>query len=261
MSDKDGKPNSRGEGKFTPFDIWEKGGLTEHLGGINASKRLLDACSLTKGRQILDIGCGTGYTACYLAENYQAKVIALDINQTSITEARKRVSRQRLNGQVKFIRADAHLLPFADAVFDLVVIESVLAFCDAAAVIGKIYLVLKPDSTLGFNELTFLKPPPARLASLLTGTFGIHAYKQGEWGSILRNAGYVNITSTVRKINLWDQLISHMKADGLKNYLAAIAAGVSDRSIRGIFFKKEMLAVAFDFLPYIGYGIYTGKKT
>ncbi len=153
MSEKDDELKGLGEGKFSPFDIWEKGGLTEHLGGINASKRLLASCSLTKNRHILDIGCGTGYTACYLAENYQVKVIALDINQRSITEARKRVSKQNTNGQVQFLRADAHMPPFVGAVFDLVVIESALAFCDAASVIGKIYFVLKPDSTLGLMSL------------------------------------------------------------------------------------------------------------
>ena len=63
---KNDQPNYQGEGKFTPFDIWEKGGLTEHLGGIYATRRLLTRCHLTAGQQILDVGCGTGFTACYL---------------------------------------------------------------------------------------------------------------------------------------------------------------------------------------------------
>ncbi len=76
----------------------------------------------------------------------------------------------------------------------------------------------------------------------------------------MRDAGFVNITSSVRKINLWEQLTSHMKADGLGKYITAIATGISDKSIREVFFNKEMLSAAIDFLPYIGYGIYTGKK-
>ena len=94
---KNDQPNYEGEGKFTPFDIWEKGGLTEHLGGVNATRRLLARCRLSAGQQILDVGCGTGFTACYLAKNYQVQVIALDINPRSITEARKRVSKQSAN--------------------------------------------------------------------------------------------------------------------------------------------------------------------
>ncbi len=257
---KNDQPNNQGEDKFTPFDIWEKGGLTEHLGGIFATRRLLARCRPTAGQQILDIGCGTGFTACYLAKNYQVQVIALDINQRSITGARKRVSKQSANRQVRIVRADAHRPPFSDAIFDTVIIESVLVFCDAATAIAEIRRVLKPDSVVGMNEFTFLQSPPARLVSLLTGTFGIHAFHQGEWESILRKAGFVNVTSSAHKINLWEQLASHLKADGLKNYLAAIVTGVKDTSIRGTFFNKEMLAAARDFLPYVGYGIYTGNK-
>jgi len=257
---KNNQPICEGEGKFTPFDIWEKGGLTEHLGGIYATRRLLTRCHLTAGQQILDVGCGTGFTACYLAKNYQVQVIALDINPRSITEARKRVSKQNANRRVRIVRVDAHRSPFSDAIFDTVIIESVLVFCDAATVIAEIRRVLKPDSVLGVNEFTFLKLPPARLVSLLTGTLGIHTFQQCEWETPLRKAGFANVTSSVYKINLWEQLASHMEADGLKNYLAAIFTGVKDTSIRSTFFNKEMLAAARDFLPYVGYGIYTGKK-
>lgn len=257
---KNDQPNCQGAGKFTPFDIWEKGGLTEHLGGIYATRRLLTRCHLTAGQQILDVGCGTGFTACYLAKNYQIQVIALDINPRSITEAKKRVSTQSANRQVRIVRADAHRPPLSDAIFDTVIIESVLVFCDAATVIAEIRRIMKPDSVLGVNEFTFLKPPPARLVSLLTGALGIHTFQQDEWEAILRKAGFANVTSSVCKINLWEQLASHLEADGLKNYLAAIVTGVKDSSIRGTFFKKEMLSAARDFLPYVGYGIYTGKK-
>ncbi len=260
MIDNNDKTNSQKEDKFTPFDIWEKGGLTEHLGGIYATRRLLAGCSLTEGNQVLDIGCGTGYTACYLAKKYQARVLALDINQRNITEASKRVSKQNANEKVLFIQADAHRLPFFDTVFDAVIIESVLVFCDAAEVLSRIHRVIKPGSVLGINELTFLKPPPAKLVNLLTGTLGIHAFQQEEWESVLRKAGFADVISKVHKINLWQQLASHLQADGLKKYLASIAVGVSDKSIRRMFFRKEMLAAAFDFLPYVGYGIYTGKK-
>jgi len=76
---KNDQPDFEGVGKFTPFDIWEKGGLTEHLGGVYATRRLLNRCYLATGQQILDIGCGTVFTACYLARNHQVQVSALDI--------------------------------------------------------------------------------------------------------------------------------------------------------------------------------------
>ncbi len=247
-------------GKFSPFDIWEKGGLTEHLGGIHATRRLLAACRLAANQRVLDIGCGTGFTACSISKSYPVQVIAVDINTRSIKEARKRVAAHQLQGQVQIVRADAHRLPLADTRVDGAVIESVLVFCDAAVVLAEVRRVLKPEAMLGFNEFTFLKPPPARLSALLTGTMGIHACQQAEWERLLQQAGYDEVSSSVHKINLWEQLTSHLQADGLKNYLAAVVTGVKDNSIRGTFFTKEMLSATRDFLPFVGYGIYTGKK-
>ena len=257
---KNGQPDYEGADKFSPFDIWEKGGLTEHLGGIYATRRLLNRCHLATGQQILDVGCGTGFTACYLARDYQVQVSALDMNPRSTTEARKRVSKLSAKRQVRIIQADAHRLPFSDTVFDAVIVESVLVFCNVATVIAEMRRVMKPDAVLGINEFTFLKPPPARLVSLLTGTLGIHPFQQGEWEALLQKGGFVNATASVHKINMREQLGSHLAVDGLKNYLVALVTGLRDASIRGAFFTKEMLAAARDFLPYVGYGIYTGQK-
>jgi len=260
MPSSNGKLNSQRGDNFSPFDIWEKGGLTEHLGGINATRRLLAKCSLNEGMKVLNVGCGTGYTACTLGKDYGTQVVALDINQRSIAEAGKRVSKQGVNEKVLLIQADTHKLPFINDVFDAVIIESVLVFCNAAEVLTKIHRVMKQGSVIGINEFTFLKPPPARLVSLLTGTLGIYAFQQKEWETVLRKAGFLDVKTTIHKINLWDQLASHLQVDGLKKYLASIVIGVGDKSIRGMFFRKEMLAAAFDFLPYVGYGIYTGNK-
>lgn len=51
----------------TPFTIWETGGVTEHLGGVAATRRLLTSCRIARGQRVLDLGCGTGYTAALLA--------------------------------------------------------------------------------------------------------------------------------------------------------------------------------------------------
>jgi cyclopropane fatty-acyl-phospholipid synthase-like methyltransferase len=54
---------------FTTHDEWEKLGITNHIGGIQATRRLIELCGITPGQYILDVGCGTGSTACLLAKN------------------------------------------------------------------------------------------------------------------------------------------------------------------------------------------------
>jgi arsenite methyltransferase len=111
-----------------PSKIWETGGLTEHLGGLDATERLLQQCPLTAGLQVLDVGCGTGYTAVHLAESYGARVVALDLNPRSLAEARKRAAKDGSHEQIRVVQADAHELPFRSSTFDVAIVESVLVF-------------------------------------------------------------------------------------------------------------------------------------
>ena len=56
--------------KFKPADLWEKLGITEHVGGVYASRRLIKLYDINLGQYVLGIGCGTGYTACLLAKEH-----------------------------------------------------------------------------------------------------------------------------------------------------------------------------------------------
>ena len=243
-----------------PSSIWKQGGLTEHLGGVSATRRLLARFNLAPGQRILDLGCGTGWTACYLAQRHGAQVSALDLSPRSVAEARKRVSREGAEGQVGVVLADAHHLPFEADSFDAVIVESVLVFCDAIVAAQEAHRVLKPGGVLGANEFTFLKPPPAELTALLTGSLGIRAFQQEEWAAILTRAGFAQVASSVHRINMWEQMKSHMEADGVRRYLSGMRAGIRGASVRAAFFNRRMLAAARQFLPYVGYGLYTAMK-
>jgi cyclopropane fatty-acyl-phospholipid synthase-like methyltransferase len=73
-----------------PFDIWQTGDMTEHLGGVSATCRLLEFCRPLPGQRVLDIGCATGYTACTLARTYGAWVVALDGLAANLARTRRR---------------------------------------------------------------------------------------------------------------------------------------------------------------------------
>jgi ubiquinone/menaquinone biosynthesis C-methylase UbiE len=81
---------------------------------------------------ILDVGCGTGRLSARLASAYdQARVVGIDASTGMIQNAAA-VPRQS-----RFAAAMAERLPFADAVFDLVVVTlSVSHWGDRAAVRG-----------------------------------------------------------------------------------------------------------------------------
>jgi ubiquinone/menaquinone biosynthesis C-methylase UbiE len=244
---------------FTPFDIWEKFGITEHLGGIPATQRLLQKCQISPGELVLDIGCGTGYSTCQVAEQYRARVIGLDISQRSLVEAKRRVIKDGLVEKVWIVQADAHHLPFRQNTFGRILVESLLIFCRPAQISREIYRVLTPSGIFCANEITLLDSSSNQLIELMRDTMQIRAYSQQGWQRLLRQAGFEQLTSSVHKMRLTDQMTSHLRIDGLKKYLSAVLKGIFDPEIRRVFFNRQMLTAARKFLPFIGYGIYTGK--
>lgn len=249
--------------QFDIFEIWEQLGTTEHLGGIEASRQLLRLCHLAPGKCILDIGCGTGYTACLLAQEYQAKVVAADISPKVLEWARKRVEAKNLADRIEIREANVEALPFPDGTFDLVMTESLLVHCELGKAIGEIYRVLKQGGVFGGNEMTYLRPPPPELVSLLSRSpFGrnIRFLQQHEWMAVLEEVGFVDVFSTLHRISMKDQLISHMRVDGFRKYVSALLRGISNPSMSGPFLTKEMLGAWRKYLEYVGYGLYVGRR-
>lgn len=249
-----------GQNDSIPFAIWQMAGATEHLGGIYATRRLLAMCPIRPGQLLLEVGCGTGYTACLLAREYGVRVLALDIGTRGVEEARRRVAQARLSGQVSVVRADAGDLPCADASVDGVLVESVLVFCNAARVVAQMHRVLKPGGFFGANELTFLKSPAQELLCLLEEGLGIHAHSEEEWRDVFGRAGMVVLRGTTKRIRLWEQLASHVRVNGVGGYLRAVAGGLGEVRVRKTFLDRRMLIAALRYGTSVGYGLYTGRK-
>lgn len=247
--------------KFTPFDVWEELGITEHYGGVYATQRLIGLCGINPGQNILEIGCGTGYTACLLAKKYHIDVVAIDIRPKILEQAKKRIVKEDVEDKVTTIEADAQELPLPANTFDAVIVESVLVFCDKKKVSSELYRVLKPNGVFGANEATYLKPPPKQLHKFLSELVGADIRQEGEWRAVFREVGFVDVSSTVYKINLWEQFVSHIRVDGVRKFASAWIRAISDPTIRGTYFNKELLKIWRKFPSYVGYGLYVGRKT
>lgn len=109
------------------------------------------AVDYCKGGHVLDLGCGTGYGASFLAE-YAGKIVAADVSVEAIDYAASKYKRNNVEFHV--IRPDSEL-PFVDSSFDVVLSFQVLehvksdAFylAEAARVLkkGGIMIIVTPD--------------------------------------------------------------------------------------------------------------------
>ena len=70
---------------YTKELIWRNSGP----GGLYLVSRLAKALLLQPGSLVIDLGCGHAESSLYLAEKYQAKVIAADLWQDPTENARR----------------------------------------------------------------------------------------------------------------------------------------------------------------------------
>ena len=73
--------------------------------------------TLERGMLVLDIGCGNGRNAIFLAERH--RVIGLDISQNMLAMARKNVALKRVGNRIELVRSDAVSIPLKDSCIDV----------------------------------------------------------------------------------------------------------------------------------------------
>jgi arsenite methyltransferase len=165
-------------GPYIPNKIWSVSGVTEHLGGVRATQQLLNACPILPTSTVIDLGCGTGFTACLLAEKQPRRILALDVNSSSLNSAQKRIHKKGFSDSVDMIQADMYRLPLKNNMADVVVTESVLVFSQLDYALAEIRRVLKNEGILADNEMILLKSPTPQLEDLLQNLLGIHTFSQ-----------------------------------------------------------------------------------
>jgi arsenite methyltransferase len=143
-------------------------GESFHPGGLALTERLGDRLRLGPGVRVLDVACGPGTSAIYLAKRFGCEVLGVDYAAASVREATARARQVGLADRARFERGDAERVPVPDAGFDAVVCEC--AFCTfpnkemAAAEFAR---ALRPGGRVGLADLTRTGPPPDGLNPLL----------------------------------------------------------------------------------------------
>jgi arsenite methyltransferase len=118
---------------------------------FEAGKHMVERLGLEEGARVLDVGCGTGRLARWMAERLgpEASVVGIDP-----LESRIRVARSHA-GAVRFEVGRAEDLgAFEDASFDVVCLSSVLHWvADKASALAEIRRVLRPGGRVAVTTL------------------------------------------------------------------------------------------------------------
>lgn len=118
-----------------------------HTRGIAATREQAEAALIEAGMEVLDVGCGVGGPARYLAETFGCRVTGIDLTAEFVEVAAMLSARTGLSGQTEFRRANALDLPFGEACFDLAWSQNVsMNVPDKAALFASVFRVLKPGA-------------------------------------------------------------------------------------------------------------------
>jgi SAM-dependent methyltransferase len=261
-----------GKRDLSYFGIQSSWGVTKHLGGRKATERLVESCRITPNSRVLEIGCGVGITACYLARRVGCSLTSVDLSEEMIAWARKRARREGLDDRITFRVADAQDLPFREGIFDAVISESVTAFAtDKRGAVSEYQRVLRPGGRVGLTEASWVKaPPPPELVAVLTRTMqGAEFLEPDGWLALLDSGGFVDLHSEVFNLTALGQLASDLNgqswrdvADRFRAIGAFIGQYLTDAEMRR--YARDLVPstrVLKGMFTYFGYGIYTGAKT
>ena len=61
-----------------------------HTGGFEVSKELATLCCIREKSYVLDVACGTGETACFLAETFGCRMVGIDASDLQIKRAQRK---------------------------------------------------------------------------------------------------------------------------------------------------------------------------
>ncbi|HLW81609.1 MAG TPA: class I SAM-dependent methyltransferase [Candidatus Acidoferrales bacterium] len=118
------------------------------------SKEIPPRLVLKPDSSVLELGCGSGGYALYVAETVGCRVVGLDINAPGVRNANQLAAARGLAERVHFEQCDASKrLPFEDGTFDAVFSNDVL--CHLAArpmVLGEMFRILKPGGRMLFSD-------------------------------------------------------------------------------------------------------------
>jgi len=117
-------------------------------------RRFFQLLNLGPSSHVLDVGCGSGGPALFLAREVGCRVTGLDFNEAGIRAGLALVRQAGLQDQVDFRCADVREgAPFADQAFDAIVCMDVMChLVDRHSVFGEWSRVLRPGGRLLYTD-------------------------------------------------------------------------------------------------------------
>ena len=175
-----------------------------------AQDEVLDTLQSRGSKRIADVACGTGILTDRIeTELRPEEVYGLDMSDGMLAQARQRSDR------VRWMKAPAEELPFADEFLDAVVTTSAFHFFDQPAALREFHRVLAPGGLAAVTTIGLSQPGPLqRLSANLCNP--AHSPSPREMRALFEDAGFTIVDQHRVRRPLVTQVFSDLITVGAK---------------------------------------------
>lgn len=226
-----------------------------HPGGLEITRELARLCGIDRGTSVLDVACGSGESACFLAETLGADVTGVDASERMVARARKKAEAGELD--VRFQRADAHRLPFPDGVFDVAISECTLSLLEKDRALAEMVRVTRPGGRVGIHEICWKETAPAELRERLVELEGERPETLDGWRSLLERSGLEDVRAYDRSALMPRWMRDTRRRLGLRGRLRIswiVLRRWGPRGLRRVLESERIFAS-----EQLGYGLVVGR--
>jgi len=125
-----------------------------HTGGRSATDRLISQLNFSEQDSILDVGCGLGGAARYVASSYNTRVKGIDLTPEYIATGNALCGWLGLDKLVVLEQGSALSMPFQENAFNGAYMLHVgMNIEDKLALFSEVFRVLKPNTSFGVYDI------------------------------------------------------------------------------------------------------------
>jgi tocopherol O-methyltransferase len=222
--------------------------------------RLAERAAIPRGARVLDVGCGLGGSAFWLARHFACSVQGITISPDQYAMASTRARAEGLADRVSFAVADANRLELPAESFDAVwVIECSEHLVDKADFLRRAARVLRPGGRLALcawlaNEG---RDPEGLVAEVCRAMLCPSLASLRDYIRWMEAAGFVDVRAediTRRVEKTWDHCLAILEHPDVRNVLPHLDAATRD--FLGVFGTMRRAYAT----GAMGYGMFTAQK-
>ena len=215
------------------------------------SREIPQLLELKPDSSVLEVGCGSGGYALYLAEKVGCRLVGLDVNAPGVHNANRLAAARGLAARVHFEQCDAsNHLPFDDNIFDAIFSNDVLCHLPTRPkVLCEMLRILKLGGRMLFSDALVVGGMLSHEEVATRSSIGFYVYSPpGENERLIEQAGFrlIHVTDTTesaaRIAKQWHQarekrkkelvaLEGNRNFEGLQRFLSCVHSLTSERRL------------------------------